>query len=118
MTTNKMMPIVWNFSKVRHLLNEATAKLYYTSPIRPLLEYAAATLYNMSGTNAQKIWNELPNAFKTVKDINGFKNSIRKITTTCNYKLHVVYNTHPIESTCSCLTISSLLSLVNSFHLS
>ena len=47
------MPIVWNFSKVTHLINEATAKMYYTSFIRPLLEYAAATLYNMSGTNAQ-----------------------------------------------------------------
>ena len=47
------MPIVWNFSKVRHLINEATAKLYYTSLIRPLLEYAAATLYHMSGVNAQ-----------------------------------------------------------------
>ena len=47
------MPIVWNFSKIRHLINEATAKLYYTSLIRPLMEYAAATLYNMSGANAQ-----------------------------------------------------------------
>ena len=53
MTKNKIMPIVWNFSRVRHLINEETAKLYYTSLIRPLLEYAAATLYNMSGTNAQ-----------------------------------------------------------------
>ena len=47
------MPIVWNFSKVRHLINEATTKLYYTSLIRPLIGYAAATFYNMSGTNAQ-----------------------------------------------------------------
>ena len=50
---NTIMPIVWNFSKVRYLINEATAKLYYTSLIRPLLEYSVATLYNMSGTNAQ-----------------------------------------------------------------
>ena len=53
MTNNKIMPIVWNFSKVRHLINEATAKLYYTSLIRPFLEYAAAAFYNMSGANAQ-----------------------------------------------------------------
>ena len=53
MTKNTIMPIVWNFSKVRHLINEATARLYYTSLIRPLLQYAAATFYNMSGTNAQ-----------------------------------------------------------------
>ena len=52
MTKNKMMPIVWNLS-VRHLINEATAKLYYTSLIRPLVEYAAATFYNMPGTKAQ-----------------------------------------------------------------
>ena len=32
---------------------EPTAKLYYTSLTRPLLEYAATTFYNMSGTNAQ-----------------------------------------------------------------
>ena len=53
MTKNKIMPIVWNFSKIRHLINEATAKLYYTSLIRPLMDYAAATLYNMSGANTQ-----------------------------------------------------------------
>ena len=53
MTKNKIMPIVWNFSKIRHLINEATAKLYYTSLIRPLMEYAAATLYNISGANTQ-----------------------------------------------------------------
>ena len=41
---------------------------------------------NIYGARYQwaNILNELPNAFKTVKDINDLKNSIRKMTPTCN----------------------------------
>ena len=50
---HKVMPIVWNFARIRNLLDSHTARTYYTSLIRPLLEYASAVQYNMSQTNNQ-----------------------------------------------------------------
>ena len=54
-TKNRVIPVVYNFSKIRKLINERTAKLYYTSLIRPLLEYAAPAIHNMSMSNAQTL---------------------------------------------------------------
>ena len=39
---HKVMPIVWNFARIRNLLDSNTALTFYTSLIRPHLEYAAA----------------------------------------------------------------------------
>ena len=52
---NKIMPIVWNFARTRHLMNTGIALTFYTSLIRPHLEYASAVLHNMSQTNCQTI---------------------------------------------------------------
>ena len=52
---NKVMPIVWNFARTRRLMDFSTALTYYTSIIRPNLQYAAAVLYNISNTNSQRI---------------------------------------------------------------
>ena len=47
---NKVRPIVWNFARTRRLVDFST---YYTSIIRPHLEYASAVLYSKSNTNSQ-----------------------------------------------------------------
>ena len=52
---NKVMPIVWNFARTRRLMDFTTALTYYTSIIRPNLEYASAVLHNMSNTNSETI---------------------------------------------------------------
>ena len=41
----KVMPLIWKLSQIRYLIDQATSRLYYTSRIRPHLEYAAATLF-------------------------------------------------------------------------
>ena len=50
-TKNKILPVISKFARIRHLIDLQTAKLYYTSLIRPQLEYAAAVRFNMSATN-------------------------------------------------------------------
>ena len=50
---NKVMPIIWKFSKIRNLIDLATSRLYYITLIRPHLEYAAATLFNTSVKNCK-----------------------------------------------------------------
>ena len=52
---NKVMPIVWNFARTRRLMDFTTALTFYTSIIRPNLEYASAVLHNMSNTNSETI---------------------------------------------------------------
>ena len=49
----KLTPLIWKFSQIRHLIDQPTARLYYTSLIRPHLEYAAATIFNMSTKNVK-----------------------------------------------------------------
>ena len=61
LTKNKVMPVVWNFAKIRHLIDLNTARVFYISIIRPLLEYAAPVIHNMSTTNVnifEKIQNK------------------------------------------------------------
>ena len=48
-TKVKIMPMVWKFAKLRHLMDYSAAHTYYTSVIRPCIEYAAAVLFNVSG---------------------------------------------------------------------
>lgn len=55
LTKSKVMPIVWNFSKIRPLIDEKTANVFYTSIIRPLLEYSAPVTFNMSSTNSKTL---------------------------------------------------------------
>ena len=49
---SKIIPLIRKFGHIRHLIDKPIALLYYTSLIRPQLEYASAVLYNMSGTNS------------------------------------------------------------------
>ena len=51
----KVMPLIWKFSQIRYLIDQATSRLYYTSLIRPHLEYAAATLFNCSSSNCNTL---------------------------------------------------------------
>jgi hypothetical protein len=51
-TKRKVMPLVINFSRIRNLIDQCTAKLFYTSLIRPILEYASPVLFSMSVTNS------------------------------------------------------------------
>ncbi len=48
----KVLPLIWKFAKIRHLINNNTARMYYISLIRPRIEYAAPVLYNMSTKNS------------------------------------------------------------------
>ena len=50
-TKQKILPVIWKFSQIRHLIDKSTARLYYTAFIRPHLEYAAATVFNTSTAN-------------------------------------------------------------------
>ena len=50
-TKQKILPVIWKFSQIRHLIDKSTARLYYTAFIRPHLEYAAATVFNTSKIN-------------------------------------------------------------------
>ena len=51
----KVMPLIWKFSQIRYLIDQATSRLYYTSLIRPHLEYAAATRFNCSSSNCNTL---------------------------------------------------------------
>ena len=54
-TKVKIMPMVWKFAKLRHLMDYSTAHTYYTSMIRPCIEYAAAVLFNVSGQSCKTL---------------------------------------------------------------
>ena len=45
---SKIIPLIRIIGHIRHLIDKPIALLYYTSLIRPQLEYARAVLYNMS----------------------------------------------------------------------
>ena len=52
---SKIMPLVWKFSQIRQNIDQSTAKLYYTSLLRPQLEYAATVIFNLSSTNSKTL---------------------------------------------------------------
>lgn len=49
---NKVTPLIRQFARIRTHLSDKLALLFYTSLIRPKIEYASSTLFNMSSTNS------------------------------------------------------------------
>ena len=53
LTKSKILPQVYHFARIRQFITRQLALQFYTSIIRPKLEYASATTYNISATNIQ-----------------------------------------------------------------
>jgi hypothetical protein len=51
----KVLPIVWRFAQHRKYIDQYTAILYYTSLIRPHLEYACSVYFNISQSNIKTL---------------------------------------------------------------